>query len=126
MLDISKTIQAIASHICIEQGTSGIWTYRKYADGTAECWGEIFQTQSSYAPGSFVIGSNQISNYPIAWVSAPILIGIVKRAGSGVGYMSYDYSRTDYANFIVESGNKDPVGTSLNIYCEVFAIGKWK
>lgn len=23
----------------VEQGTSGIWTYRKYADGTAECWG---------------------------------------------------------------------------------------
>ena len=25
----------------LEQGTSGIWTYRKWASGVAECWGEV-------------------------------------------------------------------------------------
>lgn len=27
--------------VIIEAGTSGIWTYRKYSDGTAECFGKI-------------------------------------------------------------------------------------
>ena len=25
----------------VEQGTSGIWTYRKWNSGLAECWGEV-------------------------------------------------------------------------------------
>lgn len=25
----------------VERGTSGIWTYTKYADGTAECYGTV-------------------------------------------------------------------------------------
>ena len=29
----------ITSDYVIEQGTSGIWTYRKWASGIAECWG---------------------------------------------------------------------------------------
>ena len=38
----------------IESGTSGIWTYRKWSDGTAECWGKTdpvtytHTTQSGY------------------------------------------------------------------------------
>ena len=30
--------QAVKNHV-IEEGTDGIWHYRKWADGTAECWG---------------------------------------------------------------------------------------
>lgn len=33
----SGTIQQPASYI-VEKGTSGIWTYRKWSDGIAECW----------------------------------------------------------------------------------------
>ena len=33
----SGTIRQSASYI-VEQGTSGIWTYRKWSDGIAECW----------------------------------------------------------------------------------------
>lgn len=39
MKTIRELFESIAAHIVVEQGTSGVWTYRKYADGTAECWG---------------------------------------------------------------------------------------
>ena len=31
----------------IESGTSGIWTYYKYSDGTAECWGDYTESSVS-------------------------------------------------------------------------------
>ena len=31
-------VDTIADYI-VEQGTSGIWTYRKWNSGVAECWG---------------------------------------------------------------------------------------
>ena len=38
--DYSTRIDALESHdYIVEQGTEGIWTYRKWASGIAECWG---------------------------------------------------------------------------------------
>ena len=31
---------AVVDHV-VEEGTSGIWTYRKWNSGIAECWGEV-------------------------------------------------------------------------------------
>ena len=36
----------IADYV-VEQGTSGEWTYRKWASGIAECWGYWFATNAS-------------------------------------------------------------------------------
>lgn len=33
----------------VEQGTSGIWTYRKWSSGIAECWGKGTKTLSHYS-----------------------------------------------------------------------------
>lgn len=39
-ISIKKTLAKILNTpMIVEQGTSGIWTYRKWSDGTAECWG---------------------------------------------------------------------------------------
>ena len=32
----------------VEEGTSGIWTYRKWASGIAECWGTQTEAKASY------------------------------------------------------------------------------
>ena len=43
MLNIKKTLTKILDALkvdyVVEQGTSGIWTYRKWNSGIAECWG---------------------------------------------------------------------------------------
>ena len=39
-LNLKELISKITSTpLIVESGTSGIWTYRKWSDGTAECWG---------------------------------------------------------------------------------------
>lgn len=44
----------------VEQGTSGIWTYRKWASGLAECWG---QPSKSVASSGTYLGANAYSTY---------------------------------------------------------------
>lgn len=43
MLDLkallTKILDALKADYIVEQGISGIWTYRKWSSGIAECWG---------------------------------------------------------------------------------------
>ena len=56
MLDVKKLLSKILnSPFIVEEGTSGIWTYRKWSDGIAECWGTA--TNNSIAFSSAIITS---------------------------------------------------------------------
>lgn len=122
--DKSK-LDDVADYI-VEQGTSGIWTYEKWASGKAKCWGKFSQNVSAYSQGAFIVGNTSVSAYPFNFVSAPILTTMVQRIGSGGGYATYDYDRTDYANFVVNSTAQIPTGTAENIIVKCYAIGRWK
>ena len=52
----------------VQQGTSGIWTYRKWASGVAECWAKITQTVT---PGDAWAGTLNLTPYFIT-VTTPI------------------------------------------------------
>ena len=59
----------------IERGTSGIWTYRKWSSGDAECWGLI--ASKSYAMtgawGAGYYSQNNSVSFPSGlFVSTPI------------------------------------------------------
>ena len=58
----------------IEQGTSGIWIYRKWNSGIAECWGTYSATISHYTTAFGGYGYNTGAvNFPTnLFVSAPI------------------------------------------------------
>ena len=50
MLDVKKLLSKILnSPFIVEEGTSGIWTYRKWSDGVAECWGHTDVASATYA-----------------------------------------------------------------------------
>ena len=36
---LNEVLPSVAVDYIVEQGTSGIWTYRKWNSGIAECWG---------------------------------------------------------------------------------------
>ena len=40
------------TRMVIESGTDGIWTYRKWTDGTAECWGRTEATTYTHTTAS--------------------------------------------------------------------------
>lgn len=47
--DVKELIGKILNTpVVVETGTSGIWTYRKWSDGTAECWGTWSGSLTNY------------------------------------------------------------------------------
>ena len=56
--------------IVIEQGTSGIWTYRKWNSGIAECWGYWSATNASGSRRALEI------NLPFAFASTEYNVGV--------------------------------------------------
>lgn len=67
------------------QNTSGIWTYRKWTDGTAECWGikevdtAITNATSGWYSSGQLAGTN--INYPFTFTSLPTVIASVMPTG---------------------------------------------
>jgi len=110
----------------IATGIKGIWTYRKWASGIAECWGSCTQKQSAYAAGLWVIGNKEISAYPFTFTDVPCAIGTVRYVGTGLGYYSYDYGYLDYFSGIVGTVSSIPAGTSLDISVFAHVTGRWK
>lgn len=55
----------------VEQGTSGIWTYRKWKSGVAECWGEV----STNVEGGVEAGGDFRFTvaYPLSFAKVPIV-----------------------------------------------------
>lgn len=59
----------------IEEGTSGIWRYRKWESGLAECWGNSSQTidinNTWDAVGNLVYGTGEPVLYPFTFTEVP-------------------------------------------------------
>lgn len=58
----------------VEQGTSGIWTYRKWSNGIAECWGTVGGSVTFSASGSMYRGALSNTGFPFTFTSAPIAV----------------------------------------------------
>ena len=106
----------------VAQGTSGIWTYRKWNSGIAECW----TTSTLNTTGTFwadIMGGHGYSvsyNFPSGlFISSPITSGN-GRTGTGGGFVFCNGSATSISAYVV--GNQDDSSLTL----ELFAKGKWK
>lgn len=104
----------INTPIIVETGTSGIWTYRKWSDGTSECWGN----KSSVATTG---QTNFKISYPTnLFISTPTLTAngtVTGNINSGVRYTGGSNTGCD----IWVTG--EVTGT---VWVQIYAIGKWK
>lgn len=121
----------------VEQGTSGKWTYRKWASGIGECWG-IFSTDGitpSTAWGSIVYGTwmNTTVNktarkYPFAFTEVPN-VQVSVNPDSGDCWLISDYGNNygtleTYAPaYAVARPNSGGINMPRISY---YVIGKWK
>lgn len=113
--------------VITEQGTSGNWTYRKYADGKAECWKNVTGSvaiTTSYSGGFYRSAAIGAENFPSGlFVAVPTLLATVNNNSgvsifcSGVQYLTKD--RMDGVfNIHVGSG-------TYNCVNSFHAIGRW-
>lgn len=120
--------EPLAGDYIVEQGTSGIWTYRKWYSGAAECWGTTEQATASIsvAWGSIYVRDKAIASYefPFEFEEAPLL-QVSPRVISG-NFWIYTNTLTtavETGAFGVARGNSN---TSVPVSANFYAKGVWK
>lgn len=76
--------------IVTEQGVSGMWTYRKYASGLAECWGRksfenVACTNEWSGAAEYYAALSAPDNYPFSFTEKPN-VQITEQVEGGVGW----------------------------------------
>lgn len=111
----------IADHV-IEQGTEGIWTYRKWESGFYEAWGTVsasFAMTNAMSPVYYAVGTFSISSLGF------ITIKSIEVTGNGAGYYLFtkieDYSTTQFrlTAFAQRSYTQ-------NVTHHVYLVGTWE
>ena len=117
---LKETTPESAVDYIVDQGTSGIWTYRKWNSGIAECWSYMTGTTDSSGRWHYN------PSLPTFFTSAQI---IVNATGWSNGYISTyaGYTRAGYASnqwsidgYLTSGAPSNSCGVSLSV------IGKWK
>lgn len=109
----------------VEQGTSDIWTYRKWNSGIAECWGTYTNTTSHYAQSLGGYGyQSDLINFPTnLFISTPIP-SFSARIGNGfalTGTQTGSLSATGSTFYAIS-----PSSGSQTCYWYIHVIGRWK
>lgn len=114
----------------IEQGTSGIWTYRKWASGIAECWGITDEATLSYASWGGVYEAricDAISFPTNLYITVPTVVAnAIPTSGSAI--MSLEFTGAGLtASQIPPLYAIRPSTVSGSKACaHIHVIGRWK
>lgn len=109
----------------VEQGTSGIWTYRKWNSGVAEIWGMPSKSDLPWraylSTGLYYNTQAWSISYPFT-LYAPSITATTRYVGGNYGWIGYasHSSNNNMTVGIIRNGN------SGNVIISVYAIGKWK
>ena len=133
MLNLKKLLTKIlTTPMVIEQGTSGIWTYRKWSDGTAECWGRGMVNGTWSAWGNVYYLESPFA-FPFTFASAPVVQAWAPsmstiNLNSVMSVGSYSARDESYQRFGCNLALIRPsAGTNNADYAvHIYVIGKWK
>lgn len=109
----------------VEEGISGIWTYRKWANGIAECWGvhsASFAITGVY--GSLYYASLGSVALPSGlFIVTPVIVATRRDAGSLTGLVSVSLgaSTSNISGYVFDS-KSETVTASIAFH----AIGRYK
>lgn len=120
----------------VAQGTQGIWEYRRWASGIAECWIEEYTVpsitiSSNWGTGNIYCGYiASPGQYPFAFKTAPIVIPTFSNRGTS-SQASYSFpiwavpegTTTTCPRF---QGTDPTKGTIKNLKLGIYVKGRWK
>ena len=118
-----------AADYIVEQGASGIWTYRKWASGIAECWGAQSYSNIAVATawGSVYESGGQKLAFPSGlFTVAPDYCSITYGGGSEATLSIEPFglpSKTETQTFCL---TRAAAATITSAKVQVHAIGRWK
>lgn len=107
--------------IVIEQGTSGIWTYRKWNSGVAECWG--VETSSSTASTEGGLFFRVVySTFPTSFfIDVPVVEVTAKGNWIGGAMTGNSITKDSWQGYIWCATDH-----TANLLPHIYAIGRWK
>lgn len=115
----------------VAQGTSGIWTYRKWNSGLAECWGVYTMNSAATKAWGSLYYSDTLApriNYPFTFTSRPQ--ESVFLHGSGVAGWAYPEAGGIGLNTTTQTGQygflRPTSITSSEVKYEYTVVGRWK
>lgn len=111
----------------VEQGTSGIWTYRKWNSGIAECWGiKDSQVTQWDTWGNLFEGAPAVQeNFPSGlFISAPLFY-VTATAWAGLAGVETWKEPTATQTPILNVIRPSTVGAGT-VHFNMYAKGKWK
>lgn len=108
-------------------GTSGIWTYRKWHSGIAECWGTVAPTSHNItnAWGALFTKDNAIprQNYPFTFTEDPVVsMTLHNPVGNCWAYTGTPGGVSQSPAFGLARGTSG----SATVGARITAIGRWK
>lgn len=116
----------LAADYIVSQGTSGIWTYRKWASGVAECWLESELTLTGSTPVANMNDSAYLSyvdvDLPFTFKTQPRAVanGVL---GTGTGFVNV-WCRNGYNEITVYvTGNQNNAAITIR---SMIVTGRWK
>lgn len=122
---LSELSQRLGVDWIVEQGTSGIWTYRKWNSGIAECWTSAWQIDTAGSVSSLMGGyyGKVIADLPFTFVTVGNISGN-GCTGTGLGWVYCGVDSTNNATQvnIYVCGNQN--STAIKYRCHV--TGTWK
>lgn len=106
-----------------EKGTSGIWHYRKWADGNVECWGraEVAVPTTLNQRGSIYWSSPIKIAYPFAITNAYRYTSI---ANAGIVNAQITGTETTEIAFRLQCSTQELAGTEAVVF--MYVKGRWK
>ena len=115
----------------VAQGTSGIWTYRKWNSGLAECWGVYTMTSACNLAWGTLYYSNTLApriNYPFTFTSRPQESVFCR--GDSVSAWAYPEGGGIGMNTTTQTGQygflRPTTMTEAQVRYEYTVIGRWK
>ena len=108
----------------VEQGTDGMWTYRKWNSGVAECWGNATETNKAMtnSEGSGYFASANTYNYPTNLFTETPTLNVTTQCTGRL--TAFGLSTQDSARFVGYYWST--ISATATIYGWFRAIGKWK
>lgn len=125
MLDLKALLTKVLG-CCYIKGTSGNWTYKKYLDGTLECW-------YKGVTGTYTVGTQRGTMYSGGWItySFPVAFNGVPVVTASANlttdaYVVLAQTRSPNAdNVMVRITAGSSIAANPNYLIAIHAIGTW-
>lgn len=109
-----------------EQGTSGIWQYRKWKSGTAECWGAgtLADVTSISGRGTYFDDTPVSIAYPSGLFTGGVVPHVALNPSTAFAVPSYTNFGAAAATFYILTPNEAQTG--ITVKYAIYAAGRWK